>query len=129
MEKSMTPRLALILSLGSFFAAAGQLFLKFGAQRAASLSVSLFSVEPWLNAQLFLGFLLYGLGAVVWVYGLARAPLYMVYPFAMLTFVFVGILGIVVLGERPGWTVLFGWAVIASGIAIISVGAARSGYS
>ena len=60
---------------------------------------------------------------VVWLLALARLPLHVVYPSALLT---LGInLGasLIFFGERPSPIVLAGWAIIGLGVAVVAVGA------
>jgi drug/metabolite transporter (DMT)-like permease len=95
----------------------GQVFLKLGAQgRTAALD--------FVNLPLALGLGAYLAGLLLWLYGLSKAPLYMVYPFAILTFVIVGLASIAVLGERPTLLTLAGWIIIVAGIAVVYLGSA-----
>jgi drug/metabolite transporter (DMT)-like permease len=71
------------------------------------------------------GLTLYGAGVGLWLYGLSQAPLYMVYTFTMLTFVLVGVLGFLLLGEHPSILVVIGWLVIALGVTIVYFGSMR----
>jgi drug/metabolite transporter (DMT)-like permease len=108
----MNGPLLVALILSTCLAAVGQLLLKIGADRILNPSA-------WLNLYIFFGLALYAIGLVLWLYGLSRAPLHVVYPFAMLTFVLVGLLGIIVLGERPNLGTVTGWGVISVGIALV----------
>ena len=49
----------------------------------------------------------------------------MVYTFTMLTFVLVGVLGFLLLGEHPSILVVIGWLVIALGVTIVYFGSMR----
>jgi len=111
-KSSMNVALFFVLALSSCLAALGQLFLKLGADQMARSSV-------WLNLQMIIGLGFYIAGLILWMYGLSRAPLYVVYPFALLTFVLVGLFAIIVLGERPAQIVILGWAIISVGVALV----------
>jgi len=100
------------LLLSSCLAAAGQVMLKIGVDRFAS-------TKAWLTIPLLLGVGFYGVGVTLWMWGLSRAPLYVVYPFAILTFVWVGALGIVCFGHRPNGGVIAGWVFIVIGLVLI----------
>jgi len=108
----MNGPLAVALILSSCAAAFGQLLLKIGVDRTSEPSA-------WLNLYVFVGLTFYVAGLFLWLYGLSRAPLNVVYPFAMLTFVLVGLLGMIVLGERPNLGTVTGWGVISVGIALV----------
>jgi drug/metabolite transporter (DMT)-like permease len=99
-------------------AAVGQLLLKIGATKLSGSGA-------WLNVQLVAGLAFYAVGVVLWLFGLSRAPLHTVYPFAILTFVLVGALAVVVLGERPSLLSLLGWCLICGGIALAYAGSFR----
>lgn len=102
--------LALVASALS--AAAGQILLKFGAAGRSGVEL--------VNLSVAAGFGLYGLGAVLWLFALAKLPLYVVYPFTLLTLAIVFVSSIVILGERPDPASLAGWALIAAGICIVA---------
>jgi drug/metabolite transporter (DMT)-like permease len=104
-------RLFIALACSSCLAALGQLLLKIGATSWGLL--------VFINSHVIIGIVCYTASLGLWLYGLSRAPLYVVYPFAILTFVLVGLLGIVVLGERPNLGVMAGWGIISIGIALV----------
>lgn len=103
------------LLVSAALAALGQVFLKLGV---GGLPRPL----DWINFKTLFGLLLYTLGLALWLYGLARAPLHVVYPFAIFTFVLVGALGVVALGERPSGLTLAGWGIICLGLALTQLG-------
>jgi drug/metabolite transporter (DMT)-like permease len=102
-----------LVLIGSLLAAAGQIFLKIGADGAVRLT-------DYMNARLAIGFALYGLGSIVWVMALARLPLSRVYPFTMLTFVLVYLGSFALLGERITGQVLAGAFLVLAGLVLIS---------
>jgi drug/metabolite transporter (DMT)-like permease len=103
------------LLVSAALAALGQIFLKIGVGGLAR-------PLDWVNIKTLFGLLLYAIGLLLWLYGLSRAPLSLVYPFAIFTFVLVGALGVVALGERPTGLTLAGWAVICLGLALTQLG-------
>jgi drug/metabolite transporter (DMT)-like permease len=111
----MTPVLLAALVASSSCAAVGQILLKFGANEREGLAT-------FLNPLVFAGLTLYALGMALWLYALSKLPLFVVYPFTLLTLALVGVLGVVLLGERPNLTVMAGWALGAAGMGLIWVG-------
>jgi drug/metabolite transporter (DMT)-like permease len=107
------PALQFIALLGSsILAAVGQILLKIGSNAAAGTGV-------YINVHLISGLAFYGLGLLLWLYGLAHAPLLVVYPFTLLTFVIVGLLSVIILGEQFSLSIALGWAVVLAGVSII----------
>jgi drug/metabolite transporter (DMT)-like permease len=100
---------------GSLTAAAGQIMLKHGADGRAAL------VE-FINGNIALGLLLYIVGAVLWIYALAREPLSAVYPFTVLTFVLVMAGSALVLREPISASLAIGIVVVLTGLAIVMFG-------
>jgi drug/metabolite transporter (DMT)-like permease len=111
----MTPKLLAALVASSSCAACGQILLKLGAGGREGLSA-------FLNPSVAAGLALYGAGVVLWLYALTKLPLFVVYPFTMVTLALVGLLGVVVLGERPNAAVLAGWGFAAVGMTFIWIG-------
>jgi len=102
-----------ILVLGSICAASGTVLLKLGATgRTAILS--------FINSQISVGLALYGLGALFWIYGLSRQRLISVYPFTILSFVIVYLVGILGLGELPSRSGMVGVALILIGLYLVA---------
>jgi drug/metabolite transporter (DMT)-like permease len=96
----------------SILAAIGQVMLKIGSgQVAVTGSV--------INIFLATGLALYALGLALWLYGLSAAPLLVVYPFTLLTFVIVGLLSVFYLGESFSFNVALGWLIIITGVLVI----------
>lgn len=112
----MSPALLGALVASSCCAALGQILLKLGAQGRDS-------VEAMINPLVAGGLTLYALGMALWLFALSRLPLFVVYPFTVLTLALVGALGVFVLGERPNAVVMGGWALAAAGMGLIWVGA------
>jgi drug/metabolite transporter (DMT)-like permease len=109
----MPLRIITILVLGSFCAAAGTVLLKLGATGRTD-------VLSFINPKIIIGLGLYGLGAVFWIYGMSRQNLISVYPFTILSFTIVYLVGILGLGERPSRLGFAGVALILAGLYLIT---------
>ncbi len=103
------------LIAGSLCAAAGTFLLKLGA-------TGNFGLIAFINPRILSGLALYGLGSILWIYGMSRAPLSVVYPFNALTFVIVIASAYMFLGERVTLAGLCGSGLILTGIGCIAWG-------
>ncbi len=114
----------LLILLSVSMSAVAQLLLKTGVGRVrADGAVEAgrgFLASPWVIG----GLALYGVGAFVWLYVLARVPLSVAYPFVGLGFVLTMLFGVMVLGE--GWSVprVAGTLLIALGCVCVARSAA-----
>jgi drug/metabolite transporter (DMT)-like permease len=104
------------LAASALLAALGQLLLKLGASGAQG-------PMAFVNVKVAAGLVAYFLGLLLWLHSLARAPLHVVYPFTMLTFVVVLAMAVVFLGERPSGVTIAGWCLIAFGVLVATAGA------
>src|SRR3954462_6769067 len=111
----MPAALGLFLTLSAALAALGQVLLKLGATDRVS-------VVAFANPWIVLGFASYAAAVIIWVYALSKEPLYAVYPFALLTFVFAGGASMVVFGERPSLMSMVGWAANMLGLVAVFAG-------
>jgi undecaprenyl phosphate-alpha-L-ara4N flippase subunit ArnE len=105
--------IGLWLAAGTVFAALGQVLFKIGATGRQSL-------QAFANGWIALGLLAYGLGAVMWIYALSRAPLSQVYPFTALTFVLVYACGVWWFGEPTSPKAMLGVALVLLGLYLIT---------
>ncbi len=116
----MQPALLALIITSVAMSACAQLLLKMGvgAARAGSgASAGLtYLLSPWVVA----GLALYGLGAMVWLYVLARLPLSAAYPFVGLGFILTMVLGSVALGESLSVLRVAGTLLIAIGCVLVS---------
>ncbi len=103
----------------------GQLVLKKGAASAgalsfsmANLSQSLISIftQPWVIA----GFLVYGVGAVIWILALSTNELSKAYPILSLSYVIVAVASFFLLGEGMPLYRVAGVLVIIVGVVFMS---------
>jgi undecaprenyl phosphate-alpha-L-ara4N flippase subunit ArnE len=103
-----------LLLLSSLSAAGGQLMLKEGA---AGRTTAMEFVNPWLAG----GLTLYVLGALLWIVGLSKAPLTLVYPYTALTFVIVYASGAALFGEVVPPRALAGIGLVLVGLLLINL--------
>ena len=68
---------------------------------------------------LYLGFLAYGVSAILWLGVLSRLPLVIAYPLVSLNFVLVAVGGSWVLHESVGWPTILGLCLIIGGIVVM----------
>ena len=117
--------IALILVSVSLSAIA-QLVLKLGMSGAGvqrvlagnSLVASLLAVAT--DGRVLLGLFLYGVGAVLWLWVLARTDLSFAYPFVGLGFILTMLFGFAFLGEPMGWARISGTLLIVGGVVLVS---------
>ncbi len=110
----LSTQMTFILVMGSFCAAGGQLMFKLGASGREEFWEF---VNPWILG----GLVVYAAGALFWIYGLSRVQLISVYPFTILTFVFIYLAAIVFFGERPSLSGMAGVGLIVTGLYLIKL--------
>jgi len=123
----MTIRLFLIIFLSVSLSAIAQITLKTGvsspkAQLAMQGATGIDLV--WAiaaNWYVVFGLALYFLGAVVWLFVLARVDVTMAYPFVGLGFILTMILGAWFLSEPVGAVRIIGTLLVVAGVALISL--------
>ena len=74
------------------------------------------------NPAVLGGLMLYGFGAVIWLFVLARVNVTIAYPFVSISFLISAVLAVVFLGEPLSRPVLIGTALIAMGILVLARG-------
>lgn len=115
---------ALIL-ISSVLTAIGQIAFKYGMQAFSTIEVSLPTL-PRLLWQIFttpsiiIGFASFGLGAVLWLFALARAELSWAVPLSAVTYVIVLGAGVLVFKEPLTPVKLAGTALVAAGVVLLS---------
>lgn len=115
-----------LIALSAITTAAANLLLRAGVLKAGGLSLSLdrfWSGALALGAQpLFvLGFICYGIAAVLWFSVLSRADLSVSYPVLVgLTFVLVVSGSLVVFHESLPWDKVVGMVLILAGVALVA---------
>ena len=109
----MTGYIYVLLLAGTILAALGQVLFKIGATGRDTLF-------DFVNIWIIVGLISYVFSTVFWIYSLSKAQLTLVYPFTALTFVFVYLVGVLVLGEATSVKALIGVASILVGLFLIS---------
>ncbi len=72
----------------------------------------------------WLGLVVYGLSAILWLFVLARVDLSVAYSFVSLGFLLVMALGAILFGEPITWTKVLGTMLVALGIWLVATGGA-----
>lgn len=118
----MSLRLILMILISVMLSVIAQLLLKAGAASANLRPQSLGSELQGLaqSPLVYAGLAFYGLGALVWLFVLGRAPLSLAYPFVGLGFVMVMIAGATLFGEHVGPARIAGTLLIASGCVLVA---------
>lgn len=106
--------------------AIAQILLKYGMANPA-MQQALNAGDHWLIARSIItdmpilgGFFLYGLGAVIWLFVLARLDVSIAYPFVALGFLLTMALGCLVFGEALTLRKVIGTLVVAVGIYLVA---------
>jgi len=73
-----------------------------------------------LNPYVFGGFCLYGFGAVVWLYVLARVDVSVAYPFVGIGFILTMLCGYLLFGEVINASRILGTCLVGAGIILIA---------
>lgn len=118
----MTFRLFLLILASVSLSAIAQLALKIGTSAAAGrgqgAGTEMFGLLQ--SPPVILGLGLYGLGAMLWLFVLGRAPLSLAYPFVGLGFILTMLAGAMVLGESVGPARIAGTLCIALGCVLVA---------
>ena len=114
--------LFLLILLSVAMSACAHLLLKLGvgSAGASGKSAAASGLAYLLSPFVIGGLALYGLGAVVWLFVLARVPLSAAYPFVGIGFLFTMVLGVVALGESVSAMRIGGTLLIALGCVFVS---------
>ena len=119
----MSPNLLALILLSVSLSALAQLALKAGTGAVAAARPATVAGELGALAQspmVYLGLALYGLGAAVWLFVLARAPLSLAYPFVGLGFILTMFAGSLAFQEEIGAARLAGTLLIAVGCVLVA---------
>lgn len=121
----MTAKTFLLLVMSAASTVAANLLMRGGIDRNGgfiSRSTILLSVFALLSQPMFvIGFLFYGLAALIWFNVVAAGSLSTTYPLLVsLTFVMVTVGGAYCFNERVTWQKIIGLAVILAGFAIVA---------
>jgi multidrug transporter EmrE-like cation transporter len=117
----MTLRLFLLILASVGLSAIAQLMLKFGTRLPPGARSPGAELVALLSSPLVLaGLATYGLGAMLWLFVLARAPLSLAYPFVGLGFILTMAAGLFILGESASAPRIAGTCLIALGCVLVA---------
>lgn len=121
MTGSLSSSLFLLILTSVAMSAVAQMLLKMGVAsvRAADDlfgTVMAYALSPFIIG----GFALYGLGAVLWLFVLARLPLSVAYPFVGLGFIFTMLIGVLIFQEQASPLRIGGTLLIAMGCVLVA---------
>lgn len=114
-EKKNNKLAIILVIICTIFTSVGQILMKSGTERTDSI------FEIITNIPLILGFISYGIGAVLLIISLKYGELSLVYPFIALSFIWVSIASIYLFNEHVS---LINWA----GLTAIILGVSMIGY-
>jgi drug/metabolite transporter (DMT)-like permease len=115
-ETEAARRRSVLLVFGcTALGAAAQIFLKFGANRLAHPGLAGMAT----NLPLLSGLTLYGLSTVLLVLALKDGELSLLYPVIALTYVWVTVLSLFLLHDKPNPYKLTGIAIIVVGVSVL----------
>jgi len=118
MDKKKIKYTVALVILTTIFTAVGQLLLKLGANNLRLSFPSLITNYPLLG-----GLAIYLVGGVVMIFALKQADLSVIYPFFSLSFIWVALISVFILGETIVLAHALGIAVIISGVYFVGRGA------
>ncbi len=120
----MTAKLFLLIFTSVGLSALAQLALKTGTGAATrARDVVGIGGEATALAQsplIWSGLILYGLGAILWLFVLGRVPLSVAYPFVGMGFILTMAAGFLVLGEEMSVARIGGTLLIAAGCVLVA---------
>lgn len=119
----MTLRLFLLILVSVSLSALAQLALKIGANAAASARAAGIGGEVGGLVQspmVIVGLGLYGVGALLWLFVLGRAPLSLAYPFVGIGFILTMLAGALCLNENLSAARVGGTLLIAIGCVLVA---------
>ncbi len=124
------PRAARRLAIGivfvqTLFGAVAQILLKAGTQQQHGDGLADIVIGIFTNPQLFVGYTLYGVSALLMIAALKYGELSILYPVIAMTYVWVAILSVSIYGESVSLLKFGGLSSIVLGVAVLG----RSSHS
>ena len=119
----MTLRLFLLILASVSLSALAQLALKMGTTAAASARTTGVGGEVGgliQSPRILVGLGLYGIGALLWLFVLGRAPLSLAYPFVGMGFILTMLAGAFWLNESVSIARIAGTLLIATGCVLVA---------
>jgi drug/metabolite transporter (DMT)-like permease len=105
--------------------AAGQVAFKYGMQDFAEAEFSIAALprllwQMFISPSIVLGFAAFGLGAVLWLFALAKTELSYAVPVAGVTYILVLLAGVVLFREPLTAVKITGTLLVATGVILLS---------
>ncbi len=124
-KKALIMNNVLLILLSAVLTAVGQVLFKYGMQPFSETEFSYDSLPRllWqilLSPSIIFGFIAFGLGAVLWLFALAKAELSYAVPFASLSYILILLAGVVLFREPLTAVKVTGTLLIAAGVVLIS---------
>jgi multidrug transporter EmrE-like cation transporter len=113
---------ALIVLACTLMVGAAQVLIKLGANQLGEAGLMRTLIGILTIPQLFAGYFLYGIFAVLLIYALRHGELSVLYPLIALGYVWVSILSVLVFHETMNAMKIVGVAVIIAGVAVLGWG-------
>jgi multidrug transporter EmrE-like cation transporter len=113
----------LALSLAVFcvlLSAGAQIAMKRGMQAPPGADIGATYLHALGSPLVWLGLVLYGASAVLWLWVLSRLDVSLAYPLVSLGFVLTFVLGVWWLGEPFSWARLAGCTLIVAGVVVLA---------
>ena len=114
-------RSLILVSLSTILGATGQILMKKGADPNIHGMLPTI-IRIFTNFNLFVGYMLYALVAVLMVLALRKGQLSLLYPVIALTFVWVAILSVIIFHETLGPLRIAGITTVVLGVALLGMG-------
>jgi len=112
----------LIVLACTLMVGAAQVLIKLGANRLGEAGLMQTLIGILTIPQLFAGYFLYGIFAVLLIYALRHGELSILYPLIALGYVWVSILSVLVFHETMNGMKIAGVAIIIAGVAVLGWG-------
>ena len=114
----MLPKILLVCNV--FLSVSGQYFLKYGVNSLKNTQFNLVNLPKILfSPYVFLGFALYGISSIVWIYILKNLSLSVAYPALSIGYILVLFISYKFLGETVGVYNVIGVILIMLGVTLL----------
>ena len=129
MTDKLTPATIVMLLVNIVLGSTGQILLKYGTSKLKVLhahqgfaSSMADSIKGIFTPYVLLGFLVYGISAVLWIRILRQVNLSFAYPTIAVSYVIVTILSIRIFNERVSNVMIMGLCLISLGVVLYGIG-------
>lgn len=118
-KKTAMKAIAIVI-ITTLFTSIGQILLKMGVN---NLNLEILALAT--NYPLILGFISYIFGALLLVYAMRYGELSVLYPFIALSFVWVGLMSVIILNEVMTITKWIAIGLIIAGVSTLGIGSQK----